>query len=202
MDDRTPPTDDDLLAALAAGELSGPDADALAARVAADDGLRARLDAARATEARLRAEPLLALPVALVGRVVHAVRAEAAPPWERRAADRSPRVPRALRAAAAAVLLAAATATALGGVEPVSAAAATLAAAPVPDAVRDAWPVRPAALRELSRPTTVRSAATVLASGADAVPGGTPTLVLGGAAALGAAALAARAVGRRRLPGA
>ncbi|MCC7137548.1 MAG: hypothetical protein IT460_03870 [Planctomycetes bacterium] len=146
-----------------------------------------------ALEARLRAEPLWPLPVALVGRVTAALRAAGPAPWERPASEPALRLPRALRVAAAAVLVAAAGATAIGGIEPVSATAATVASAPVPEAVRDAWPVPPASLRAVSSPA-VPTARDALVAGADAVPGGTGSLVVVGALAL----LTATWLGARR----
>ncbi len=198
MDTRPPPPDNRDPARPADAERAGADE--------SDD----RLDAA------LRAEGLLPVPLPLLGKVLERVRAEPPTAWERaargevdapmRVARSGLELPRWARAAAAAVLVAAGAWLAVAGVEPTAAAASTvgpsladatpfaLAAAPRTLADASAVARSPAALADDAR--------AALGSVPSSVPGGSTTLLLGGAATLLAGAwLAARRPSQPRARG-
>ncbi|MBL9087525.1 MAG: hypothetical protein JNM10_10310 [Planctomycetia bacterium] len=199
-----PPVPDDDPAAWAAGLLDPAAAAALERRAATDPALAARLRAERALETTLAADGLAPLPLPFVAKVLAAVRAAPRAPWERPVVL-GLALPRWARSAAAALLVGAGGWLTLAGIEPVAAAADTLAASsPAPTAVlaTSALPKGAGPAPWTQGPSAgARDVAASIANEAVRLPGGPTGLVAVGAALLGAALATARVVSRPRANG-
>lgn len=199
-----PPVPDDDPAAWAAGLLDPAAAAALERRAAADPALAARLRAERAFETTLAGEPLAPLPLPFVAKVLAAVRATPRAPWERPVVL-GLALPRWARSAAAALLVAAGGWLTLAGIEPVAAAADTLAASsPAPTAVlaTSALPKGAGPAPWTQGPSAgARDVAASIADEAVRLPGGPTGLLAVGAVLLAAALATARVVARPRADG-
>lgn len=116
------PIPDDVLSALAAGELPAAEADAVRRRAAAEPELARRLAAAERVERALRTDDLLPVPLALLATVLERVRSE--PALRPDAASSPRRTPTAVRrfgAIAATLLVSFGLWAAISGYEPTAA---------------------------------------------------------------------------------